>query len=80
MEDSLLLSQDSINYIDTASLNDLPLIAQDMVEIASTIPQHDIIPGIDNTILGSVLTLIISVVVRFFEKRALKKKYKKYNG
>ena len=74
--DSLMLSQDSINYIDTARLNDLPLIVKDGLEIASTIPQHELINGIDNSIIGSIFTLIVSLIVRYFEKRALLKKLK----
>lgn len=74
--DSLLLSQDSINYIDTARLNDLPLIVKDGLELASYIPQHNLINGIDNSIIGSIFTLIISLIVRHFEKKRLLKKNK----
>lgn len=36
-----------------------------------------IIKGLDNGIVGSLLSLIIAGVIRHFEKRKIKRKYKK---
>lgn len=36
-----------------------------------------IIKGVDNSVVGGILTLLIAGVVRYFEKRKLKRKYGK---
>lgn len=36
-----------------------------------------LINGIDNGLTGSIVSILIAAVVRYFEKRKLKKKYQK---
>ena len=38
-----------------------------------------IINGVDNTIIGSLITLVLTGIVRFVERRRLIKKFKKDN-
>jgi hypothetical protein len=38
---------------------------------------NQIINGIDNSLTGSIITILIAAVVRFFERKQLKKKLSK---
>ena len=57
------------------------LVVSEIVDTSFAIHENtgggQIINGIDNAVVGSFLTLIISSVVRYFEKKRLIKKLKK---
>jgi hypothetical protein len=57
------------------------LIVNEVVNTGFSIHENtgggQIINGIDNAVVGSFLTLLISSVVRFFERKRLIKKLKK---
>lgn len=36
-----------------------------------------ILPGVDNGFIGSAISILIAGIIRFFEKRKLKRKYQK---
>lgn len=47
------------------------------IEIHETTGGGTIIKGIDNSIIGSVISLLIAAIIRHFEKRKIKRKYDK---
>lgn len=66
---------DTIQTIDT-----LQTVVNDVVNTGIAIHENtgggQIINGIDNGVIGSFLSLLLAGIIRFFEKRKLKRKYK----
>lgn len=63
-------------------INDtLGQVVNDVVNTAVAVHEAtgggQIVKGLDNGIVGSLLSLIIAGVIRHFEKRKIKRKYKK---
>lgn len=46
------------------------------LQIHSATGGGQIINGVDNGVIGGIATLLITAVIRFFEKRKIHKKYK----
>ena len=69
---------DTIQTIDT-----LTHVVNDVINTGIAIHENtgggQIINGIDNGVVGSFISLLIAGFIRYFEKRKLKKKYKKEN-
>ena len=67
---------DTIQHIDT-----LTQVVTDVVNTGIAIHENtgggQLINGIDNGVVGSFISLLIAGIIRHFEKRKLKKKYKK---
>lgn len=67
---------DSIQTIDT-----LTQVATEIINTGIAIHENtgggQFIDGIDNGVVGSFVSLLVASIIRFFEKKRLKKKYKK---
>jgi len=55
----------------------LSLLIQQGIQIGTQIQQsHTLVPNVDNGLIGSVLTILASLIVRVIEKRKLRKQGK----
>lgn len=67
---------DTLQTIDT-----LTQVVTDVVNTGIAIHENtgggQFIDGIDNGVVGSLVSLLVAGIIRYFEKRKLKKKYKK---
>lgn len=68
----VVISTCTFSQIDSTGIQNL---LQTGVGIADA-TNNNIIPGVPNTITGSLITLIAGMVIRFFEKRRLRKQGK----
>lgn len=69
--------------MDSLVIDTLQIVANEIVNTGVAIHEAtgggQFIDGVDNSVIGSVLSLLIAAIVRHFEKRKLKRKYKKEN-
>jgi hypothetical protein len=65
----LLITFDSFCQIDSAAIQTL---VQTGITVADA-TNNNIIPNVPNSITSSLLTIVVGIIIRFFEKRKLKK-------
>lgn len=61
-----------LQIIDSTTIQHLASTGVDVL----TLTHNTIIPNVPNEITGGIITMILGVVIRFFEKRHLRKKGK----
>lgn len=68
----VIISTCTFSQVDSTSIQNL---FQTGVAIADA-TNNNIIPNVPNSITGSLITLVVGMVIRFFEKRHLRKQGK----
>ena len=67
--------------IDTLTIDTMQNVINEVVSTSIAIHENtgggSIIKGIDNGLIGSVISLLIAAIIRHFEKRKIKRKYDK---
>jgi hypothetical protein len=67
--------------IDTLTIDTMQNVINEVVNTSIAIHKNtgggSIINGIDNGLIGSVVSLLIAAIIRHFEKRKIKRKYDK---
>jgi hypothetical protein len=67
--------------IDTLTIDTMQNVISEVVNTSIAIHENtgggSIIKGIDNGLIGSVVSLLIAAIIRHFEKRKIKRKYDK---
>ena len=66
---------DTLNTIDTLN-NVINEVVNTGIAIHETTGGGSIIKGVDNSIVGSIISLLVAAIIRHFEKKKLKRKYK----